>query len=87
MYKQIVEFTVDPSKAAETAGHYSVIVDCDDSQAPIRLRVSLFKDNHYLDEAVIGLALGEDCVVTDADAWKYRCLDLAAQLDAKEAER
>lgn len=23
----------------------------------------------------------------DADAWKYRCLDLATQLDAKEAEK
>ena len=50
----------------------------------MQLRVSFFKDNHYQDEAAIGLAVGEDCVVTDAGAWKCRCLDLAAQLDKKE---
>lgn len=84
MYRRIGELTIDPNKAA---GCDSIIVDCDDSQTPMKLRASFFKDNHYQDEAVVGLAVGDDCVVTDADAWKYRCLELAAQLDAKEAEK
>lgn len=81
MYRRIGELTIDPDKAS---GCDSVLVDFDDSQVPMQLRVSFFKDNHYQDEAIVGLAVGEDCVVTDADAWKCRCLDLAAQLDKKE---
>lgn len=84
MYRRIGELTIDQNKAA---GCDSIIVDYDDSQEPMQLRVSFFKDNHYQDEAVVGLAVGDDCVVTDADAWKCRCLDLAAQLDAKESEK
>lgn len=84
MYRRVGELTIDPSNAA---GCDSILVDYDDSQEPMQLRVSFFKDNHYQDEAVVGLVAGEDCVVTDADAWKYRALDLAAQLDAKEAEK
>lgn len=84
MYRRIGELNIDPNKAA---GCDSIVVDYDDTQEPMKLRVSFFKENHYQDEAVVGLAVGEDCVVTDADAWKCRALDLAAQLDVKEAEK
>lgn len=84
MYRQIGELTIDPNKSA---GCDSILVDYDDSQEPMRLRVSFFKNNHYHDEAVVGLVVEEDCVVTDADAWKYRCLELAAQLDIKDFEK
>lgn len=82
MYRRVGGLTIDPNKAY---GCDSILVDYDDSQVPMQLRVSFFKDNRYQDEAVVGLEVGEDCVVTDADAWKHRCLDLAAQLDTKEA--
>ena len=83
MYRLIGELTIDPDKAA---GCDSIIAECDDAQEPIRLRVCFFKDGHYQDGAVVSFTVGEDCVMTDADAWKYRALDLAAQLDVKEAE-
>lgn len=81
MYRRIGELTIDPDKAF---GCDSILVDFDDSHVPMQLRVSFFKDNHFQDEASVDLTVEEDCVITDADTWKRRCLDLAAQLDTKE---
>lgn len=83
MYRRIGELSIDPNKASGCDG---IVVDCSDSQEPIYLRVSFFKDGHYQDEAIASFTIEENCVMTDADAWKRRCLDLAAQLDVKERE-
>lgn len=84
MYRRIGELSIDSGKAF---GCDSIVVDIDDSMSPLCLRISLFKGEHFQDETFVELSENEHKdICTDADYWKKRCLELAAQLTEMEEE-
>lgn len=84
MYRRIGELSIDSEKAF---GCDSIVVDIDDSMSPLCLRISLFKDEHFQDETFVELSENEHKdICTDADYWKKRCLELAAQLTEMEVK-
>lgn len=83
MYKQIGGLNLDPKK---TFGYDKILVDFDDSQEPMRLKTTFFKGDNYQEETIVTFTATEEGIYTDADNWKNRCLDLAAQLDVKDME-
>ena len=81
MHRRIGELAIDPMNIG---GYDNVLVEIDDSENPAILKVSFFKEGHYQDEVTVALTVDDSGIYTDAEMWKRRCLELAADLDYAE---